>query len=1042
MSTLLPTGGSYWDPRCCWWCTNSWVCTAVTRVYDVVRVALWLIARILDFLGTLIFNVLIPFAQLVFVSALSFINFMVGLLLGEFRMEMTILAPLFLFVGSWLLWLFWPQISCFIDPTLWNIVYDLSRGWARAALFLPTFLNMIIRIWNSLVPIVGFLIYIIIEIVVLTGTFVVELLGEFDVIALFSSVSQIFMLIAEIALNIIIAIVGVITTDLSQFSDAVGPTVAAIVTAAKILIAVTVWVFGALWTLLEPILVTLISVIRFVKNHFFLRSLLSLDEFSTDEDAPPAEKLWQTLGAASTRYWDAESAADGISSLGAINRWHLAHPPSAAVDYYWFHRASYMGGVPGFSSTRVLYGVPSPGGWLNATESAPKSKHAQRLRGNEHLSAMASHMLTRPHATPEDDWTPLHEEVDTHHVECKSHLCGGAGRRLHHPARAIISDRQPHLFDAMGGSHSHRAHRRRFIHTISMVHAVRKAAVHVAHTHWNNGKGVLPGHIERAWTDLTGHASLHSFIEHHTSHHAHPLDSVLSLLPVPSNWTVFRFLRRIDGDDGSDGVYHADWLEGRELFYNSDHTDHKGRPRLYVTQDKVPPPPPPPEGSSHRERRGPFTPDKGANSGASGGIKVKGASNSAIPALPVFELLYTQTCTSKPRNQLCLPEITPQLGCLLESIFLLFPKKPPVQLCDYEQQCADVGFCIVPRPTVGPDIFVVLNNVSSWISWCWLQNGLVWIGVVLSLILPVIRITFQVLAALIPFLAWFFNAFVGIIPELVSTQELVCLIPFFYGFVLWVVILYFIYIFVLPLLFWFWRTIISFDAMLSALRAAEATRLAYLEQGGSRQLIEKFWQVNHNGVLPGDPWMNSPLVTRPPNPNATLDPYNDMRAQAGRLRVFAPPRGGNFMPYIPLTSGYTPDEADLAHVSPLLRPDLELRSAPSFAPVPLVAPISADIEAAQAAHTETVTPEATMAIRVYNDALRHAATMFGPPAGIVSMQDVFSHEGRFRPLIHSAQWSATWLRRYIAEHQHQAAANTMRRPPALFHQRGMFDDSF
>lgn len=1036
MASLLPTGGSYWDPRCCWWCTNSWVCTAVIRVYDVVRIALWLLARVLDFLGTLFFNILIPFVQLVFVSALSFLNFMVGLLLGEFRMEMTILAPLFLFVGSWLLWLFWPQISCFIDPTLWNIVYQLTRLMAKVALFFPTFVNSLIRIWNSLVPIIGFLIYIIIEIVVLTATFIVQLLGAFDVIALFSSFVQIFVILVEIVLNVVIAIVGVITTDLSQFSDAIGPTVAAIVTAAKILIAVTVWVFGALWTLLEPILVTLISVFRFIKSHFFLRKLLALDEFSTDEDAPPAEKLWHTFGTASTRYWNDATAASGISELGTINRGHLSHPPSAAIDYYWFHRSAYMNGGPGFSSTRVLYEA-APAGWgVTNTTTAPPPR---TLHAREHLSAMASHMMARaPHPGPPADWVPLHDEVDTHHVLCDSHLCGGKGRRLRHPVRAVIDDPQPRLFDAIGGSHDYHSHRRRFIHAVSLVHAVRKTAVHVAHKHWANGKGELPRRIQRAWHEITGHESLQAFIEHHTSHHEHPLDAIVSQLPVPSNWTVFRALRRLQGDDGSDGVFHADWMAQRTQFYNDDVVDEQGRRRLYVTRD---PGPLPESAVSHRERRGPFAPNSGKNNPVSGSVKVKGASNSAIPALPVFELLYTQTCTSKPRNQLCLPEITPQLGCLLNGIFLLFPKDVPVQLCDYEQQCADVGFCIVPRPKVGPDIFVVLNNLSSWISWCWLQNGLVWVGVVLSLVLPVIRITFQVLAALIPFLAWFFNAFVSIIPQLVSTQELVCLIPFFYGFVLWVVILYAVYILVLPLLFWFWRTIISFDAMLSALRAAEATRLAYLEQGGSRQLIEKFWQVNHNGVLPNDAWMASPLVTRMPNPHATADPFGDMRAQASRTRVFMPPGGaGNFMPYIPLTGGYTPDEADLAHVSPLLRPELETRSATTYSTVPLVAPITADIEAT--ARIEPITPEATAAIRVYTEALRHAADYFGPPDGVVTLRDVYEHEARFRPLIQSAQWSATWLRRYMAEHEHQSNANRTRRPPALLYQRGMFDDMF
>jgi len=1046
MSTLCPTGGSYWDPRCCWWLTNSWVCTAIVRIYDVVRVALWLLARLLDFLGTLLFNVLIPFLTLVFVSAAAFINFMIGLLFGEFRLEFSILVPLFLFIGSWLLWLFWPGISCFI-PTLWSLVYDFLQTWSEIVVIFPTLINLVIRIWNSLVPVIGFIIYIIIEIVVITVILIVELLGSFDVIALLASLLQIFVIVVELGLNIIIAIVGVLTTDLSAFTDAIGPTLAVIITAAKVLIAVTVWVFGALWALLEPILVTLIAVFKFIKSHFLLRQLLSIDELDTAEDAMPSDRLWRTLGMASQRYWTEADAASGINALGAVNKWQTERSPGAAVDYYWYQRAAYASFDSGATDRppgRSLFSVPAsvPPAWARPNATAPPSAGSRRhLHDHEHLSAMAARMLAHRSAPPlPADWVPLHEEVDTHHVECQSHLCGGHGRRLRHPTRVAIDERPPWLYDALGAGHDHHTHRRRFTHTVALAHVVRKTAAHVAHKHWARGTGELPRRVTRAWHEITGHHSLQQTIDHYTARHEHPFDAVASLVPTPSDWAPVRLLRRLGGDDGSDGVYHADWLAQRHVFYRDDTADEHGRRRLHVSLDPLAQPQP----EEHvRERRGKFDPDTPNN--ARDPIRQKGGGNADIPSLPVFQLLYTQDCNSKPKNQLCIPEISPQIGCVLASIMQLFPKKPPVEFCGYEEECADVGFCIIERPPIGPDIFVVLNNTELWLSWCWLQNGLVWIGVVLSIILPVIRLTFQVLAALLPFLSWFFNAFVDIIPELVSVQELVCLIPFFYGFVLWVVLLYVVYIFVLPLLFWFWRTIISFDAMFSAIRSIEATRLAYLEQGGSRQLIENFWRVNHAGVLPGDAWMNSPLITRPPNPAAGADPFADARAQAGRVRVFAPPQGGSFMPYIPLTTGYVPDEDDLARVSPLLRPDLEARTMSNYSHVPLVAPIGADVEAAacaRAAADEPVSGEARAAIGVYMASLRHANELFGAPRGIVTFDDVYNHEARFRLIIHPAEWSGAWLRRYMAEHAHQATANTTRRPPSLVYQRGMFDELF
>jgi len=1044
MATLCPTGGSYWDPRCCWWLTNSWVCTAVVRIYDVLRVALWLLARILDFLGTLIFNMLIPFLALVLTSAAAFINFMVGLLLGELNLEFSILVPLFFFIGSWLLWLFWPGISCFI-PTLWSLVYDFLQTWAEIVVIFPTLLNLVIRIWNSVVPIVGFIIYVIIEIVVVAVILVVELLGSFDVIALLGSLLQIFVIVVELVLNIIVAIVGVLTTDLSAFTNAIGPTMAILFTSARILIAVTVWVFGALWTLLEPLLVAIIAVFKFIKSHFLLRQLLSVDDMDGAEDPMPADRLWRTLGMASQRYWTEAEAASGVGALGNINRWQAERAPAAAVDYYWLQRSAYArfdasSAPASYSTGRSLFAEAAvPPAWARPNTTAPKTSPARRhLHEHEHLAALARHVMAHPLPPPlPADWVPLEDEIHTHHVECQSHLCGGKGRRLRHPVRAAIEDRPPWLYDALGAGHDHHTHRRRFTHAVALAHVVRKTAAHVAEKHWARGTGELPRRMTRAWHEITGHHSLQDTIDHYMARHEHPLDSIGSLVPTPSNWTVVRLLRRLGGDDGSDGVYHADWLAQRHVFYHDGTADAYGRRRLHVSADPVAEP------THTQERRGKFDPSAPKNADP---IRQKGGSNFEIPSLPVFQLLYSQDCNSKPKNQLCIPEVSPQIGCVLASIMDLFPKKPPVEFCGYEEECADVGFCIVERPPLGPNLFIILENTELWISWCWLRNGLVWMFVVLSIILPVIRLTFQVLAALLPFLAWFFNAFVDIIPELVSAQELVCLIPFFYGFVLWVVLLYVFYLFVLPLLFWFWRTIISFDAMLSALRAVEATRLAYLEQGGSRQLIENFWRVNHNGVLPGDPWMNSPLITRSPNPAAGIDPYADARAQAGRVRTFLPPRGGGqFMPYIPLTTGYVPDEDDLARVSPLLRPDLEARTMTNYSHVPLVAPISADIEAAAPAHAaaaEPVSNEAGAAIGVYMAALQHADTFFGQPAETVTFGDVYEHESRFRLIIHSVEWTGAWLRRYLAEHAHQAAANTTRRPPALVHQRGMFDELF
>ena len=1043
MSTLCPTGGSYWNPKCCWWCTNSWLCTAFTRIYDVLRIVGWILGRIVDAVLTLIFQVIVPFLRFVFLSAIAFINFMVGLLLGEFRLEITILFPLFLFIGSWLLWLFWPEISCFFENVYFPLTVSIIRALGPGAGLAITLFNVVIRIWNSLVPVVGFLIYIVVELVVMFMEFTVELLGEFDVFAIFNSLIEIGLLVVNIVIEVLVAVVAATPTLINALIDAVGPTVTVLIASARILLAVTVWVFGALWAALEPILELVVKVVRFVKKHFFLgRALLSLDAQDGMDDIDA--DLWRTMGQSSMKYWDETSAAQGIRSLEKINKWHMENRPAATLDYYWFRRSQLMRGSQSYDrgggGGRNLFGLPTDwtdgddddgGGEERRADAAPTAA--------DHLDDMQQHLFDTYRAGP-DHPISLADEVATHHVMCKSRRCGGHGAKLVHPIGAVIDDHESvadHLYGL--DRHDTAAHRRRLTHTITLAHALKKSVGRTVDTHWHGGDGTVSKHASRAFHRITGHCTVMAWYEHATSHHAHPVDSVLAhVMPAPSDWALVRTARAYLNDeheyglddDADQPVHHVNWMRQRRVF------THPADGRLHVTRDPVPH-----DQRNHdhvMSRRGPFDPGRPGS-----GIPAQ-AADEDVPSLPVWQLLYTQDCfTTTPRNVLCLPELSPQLACFLTALFEFYPNEFPLEVCEYEEECTDLGFCIVERPPITPDLISIINNPELWLSPCWLKNGLVWIGVVLAIIFPVVKLTFQVLGALLPFLSPIFDAFIGLIPDLVQWQDLICLFPFLYGFVLLVILTYLASFFVVPLFRFLRRSFTTLEAMFGAIRSIEASRLAYLEQSGSRRLIENFWRVNHRAVLHADPWTQSPLIA--PQPSLYSKGYENWLApkydQAARLRAFQSPGGPTFMPYIPLTGGFEPSPDDLSARAPLFQPQMELQNRTTYAPLPLAAEIDAAgaEEAAVSPADEPVSPEAAGALAHFRSTLLRGRALFGEPSGVVTYQHVYAFEVRFRPLIHPVFYSMAWMSKYINEHHHQVEKARVRKPGKFIYLRGMFD---
>lgn len=1031
MLTVCPTGGSYWDPRPCWWLTESPLCLLGVRVYNVFRVALWLVGRVVDAVFTLFFGILLPFLRLLLTFVASFVNFMIGLLLGEFRVDFGVFFPVAAFFGAWFLWFFWPQIGCFIENLFWPFLVGLVRSLALVVRLLPSIYNVMVRVYNNCVPAFGFFLYIVVKLLVMFMSFVVQLLGEFNVWELFHSLFEIWIILCEIFIEVFAAVIAQPDSTLYATVTQIGPIITVLFNVIRIVLAVIVWLFGKLWRVLEPLLDQLVRVVRAVKKHLLLRRLLGLDvRLDAMPDGDSAYDLnadiWAGLGQAAQRYWTDESATEFMHELADVNRWTLEHPPDEYNDYFWFRHQQLLGSSkppprpPDKGGGRHLFASGLPAGWDAAQQDEPAQPSARPTSAAEVIRALGEqaeryHRAAREHKVPH-----LADEVRTHRVQCRSSHCGKHGAPLPHPLEAAARHQHEFGFGVLRPEDP-RGHRRRLTHAFAAFTAARRATRELFDEHWHRGTGELPRHTRNAWRALTGHSSLHETFEYATTQRPDPVDSVASFVPVVGDWWPVAWIKQLHPDENRTAFY-SEWMAERAVGYNQSEIARTGRALLHVTIDPVSPAA---AAASHAQhRRGAWTPE-----GEQSANLQPAETPTEVPSVPVLQLLYASDCyVSRPRNPLCLPEIPPQLGCLIERLLGLFPSRLPVELCGYEEECADLGFCIIDRPPLQPRLIVIYYNLDLWVSSCWLKNGVVWIGVALAVFLPIIKLTLQIFKLLLPFLSWFFDAFIQLIPDTVTLQDAVCLIIFFYGLVLLIVLFLLFRIFVLPLLGWLWRTWNSLETMFSALRSIEATRLAYVQESGAQRLLDRMYEVPPGPVLWRDPWTHSPFVVPPPDAEqlAAQDPLYALREQQSRL--WTRPAAG-VDPYIPFVPAYTPNESLMRHVPAWLRPSLTFGNASGYTATPLVPqqPLGDELLDGD----EPLSTEQRNALDMYQHALAAGERLFGRPPRVVTGAEAHDFDHRFMPLIQSAHYSHSWFRRWAAERDYQREAARSRRPAAM-----------
>lgn len=122
---------------------------------------------------------------------------------------------------------------------------------------------------------------------------------------------------------------------------------------------------------------------------------------------------------------------------------------------------------------------------------------------------------------------------------------------------------------------------------------------------------------------------------------------------------------------------------------------------------------------------------------------------------------------------------------------LAMPHMMPLATSSQIWECEAIGFCAD----------------SSWVSWCWLRTGLVWIGAVQVLVVLPFSAALRVVAPAFGRLSQTLATFATALEQHVPEDLHVCFAYYAYGFALWIAFTYALYIFGMPSLFWLWRRI-------------------------------------------------------------------------------------------------------------------------------------------------------------------------------------------------------------------------------------------
>lgn len=1070
--------GTYWNNKSpFWWIYNSYVGLLVARILQVGRFLGWLVAAIFTLVGTLILETFFPALIYFWTMTMAFVQFYIGLLMGTINIEVLVLLPIMLVGATYLLWLYWPNVGCWMEMA-WPIFRTMLDVGAATLRMVLEMVNLGIRIWNSFVPIYGFFVYIVVEIQVQIYRSINLLIGEDNINALFDAVIEISTYLAQILIGVFEGLVSVSTELLSIFSTVSGAIITVVLESSPILLEQVNYLFRILPFTLVPITALIVKVVNYVKKAFFLARLLleaapivgaSLASTSTSPRRPDESmQFWRTFGEYGSRYWTPESARRNVDNLDRMSAWLTKNPPGTYSDYYVLHNADMIHSPESYYAGRapLQADIHLPPEWQerSTNETSREKRHLPFSTGDRHRGPDPLYFMSheqREHMYNGNvrlDSDPLEDSLHKR-LPCRSRFCGGEGATVAHPMKTIAST---HLRDRVILSslvpNDIRSHRKRSAHAATLIYATRHAMHHTMSKHWRDGDGTLRKHVGNAWKQWTGHETFHSAAETWLSHHDDPMDSLATYAPVLSEMGLFRVILELHPYE-TQQMYYGRWAGKRQFFYAEVDDPYTGTRRkvVHITLNERNATAPPALGTRqlHQIVLGDDTmtikeqpvqttflpliflnPFSGPGSILYGTLATGYIAGKLLePALPVLHMLSKLNCySSVPRHPWCIPEMPSQINCLLEQAIRIIPHTLPVTLCHYEEQCADIGFCIAPRPdlaTVQP--LNIVANRRFLISWCWVKNFFVWFLIAGSLVLPVLKLSFQIISVIVPlFGALIFEPLRRLLPNGITLQQSVCLFIYFYAPVTGLVIIFYLR-FLWPLMIWLWNVIQGFFAMIDAIRGIEIARLAAISQEPWFEYMQAREDAAAQHTLHRDA-VFGPLFPVHTGGGPGVTPY-DPHASERLYGHYAsrPAAAGYPLPPLvnPSEEGLDPEKA---------RESMLRGSLYSVAPLPSIsAEIAAPLLTAPVVDVAGmhISRQAVAALTVMKNSLEYSVKLFGVPHPKTTMQHVHDHEVRWHPAIHTGHYSWTWISRAIAKAKHEREKQH-RRPPTMSYFKGLF----
>lgn len=583
---------------------QSPLATLLRQAYLVLRTVLWLAGLLADLFGTIFFQILFPAAQYLFTFLGAFINFMIGLLFGEFRIEFSIFLPAVILIGSFILWLFAPTYGCFIENVIAPFARNLVPLVASLVPVIITIVNVLFRVWNSLVPLIGMIINIVIELFVVFFALFTSILGSVDVYKLFDAIFTIIIQLVMVFVNLLDGIAAIVPTMLAIFASVVGYCMTIIIESSPTLIPIVVWLVKILFFVLVNILGIVVKLCR-----AFSGGRLR-DEGSAARmpgyDSQGNGDMFENARPAAQKYFTAESAEMGAEDVEAINRWNVAHPPGS-FSYYHSRTGVALTDLDVihdiYDTVEDLKVKEAPDifddekdysdGWdeddgsleelqkraahphesrsvpdfADHNNEAAHKKAAKPKHPHDHLRhhmrqgrIKAKHL--KGHYKVSD--RPIHLDYAEGGETCRSKFCGGHGKKLRHPHEAINADHDYREglfgFERM----THDDHRNHAVYTTSVLHVTRRTIHHMVNAHWHNGDGSMRKHFASAFKGITGHESPHDLMEYMMTQEKHPIDSLHSFIPVVHKLPIINFLSRYDPEPET---LHQNYMDQREVYY-------------------------------------------------------------------------------------------------------------------------------------------------------------------------------------------------------------------------------------------------------------------------------------------------------------------------------------------------------------------------------------------------------------------------------------------------------------------------------------------